>query len=206
MTSVAGLAALATGLVFGLSLIVAVGPQNLFVLQQGVRREHVGLVVAICSSADVALIAAGVGGLGLAIAQHHWPLDMARLGGASFIFLSAALAAHRAFQARTAPHMAASTAGSRAAVVGASVAFTLLNPGVYLDTVVLVGSIANTDQGRQWWFGAGAAVASVLWFAGLGFGARLLAPVFSTARAWWWLDVFTAAVLAAVGCRLLVSA
>jgi L-lysine exporter family protein LysE/ArgO len=206
MVPVAGPTALATGLMFGLSLIVAVGPQNLFVPQQGVRREHVGLVVAICSSADVSLIAAGVAGVGLAIGQRHWLLDLAKLGGAGFVLFAAALAALRVLRDKTASRAHPPMSGSRAAVVAACLAFTLMNPGVYLDTVVLVGSVANANRGHQWWFGAGAAMASVVWFAGLGFGARLLGPIFERPRAWRWLDVFTAAVLTAAGCRLLLAA
>lgn len=201
----AGPAILATGFVFGLSLIIAVGPQNLFVIHQGLRREHLGLVVGVCSSADVALIAAGVGGLGLVIGQRHWLVEVARGGGAAFIFLIAVSAARRASRPLAGQPQDRRTATSRAAVISACLAFTLLNPAVYLDTVVLVGSVANADHGHQWWFGAGAAAASVVWFAALGFGARLLAPVFSRPQAWRWLDVFTAAVLVAVGLRLMVA-
>lgn len=191
-----------TGLVFGFSLIVAVGPQNLFVISQGVRRQHVGLVVGICAAADVALIVAGVGGAGLVIGQRHWLVDVARAGGAAFIFVIAALAARRAWRPPRPAQGRPDAIGPRAAVVNACLAFTLLNPAVYLDTVVLVGSVANSYRGRQWWFGAGAAGASVVWFAALGFGAGLLAPLFARPRAWWWLDVFTAVVLSAVGCHL----
>lgn len=191
-----------TGLVFGFSLIVAVGPQNLFVISQGVRRQHVGLVVGICSAADVALIVAGVGGVGLVIDQRHWLVDVARAGGAVFIFIIAALAVHRAWRPSRPDGERLDAIGPRANIVNACLAFTLLNPAVYLDTVVLVGSVANADRGHQWWFGAGAAGASVVWFAAIGFGAGLLAPLFARPRAWRWLDVFTAVVLSAVGCHL----
>ena len=198
-------AASAAGLLLGLSLIVAVGAQNVYLLRQGMLREYVPLVVGICSASDVVLIAAGVAGGGIAIGDRHWLLEVARIGDALFIFGYAALAARRAWRPATVPSGPSRPATSRPAVTAACLAFTWLNPAVYLDNVVLVGSVANASPGRQWWFGGGAAVASIAWFAVLGFGARLLAPVFARPRSWRLLDVFTAVVMVVIGLRILLA-
>lgn len=196
---------MAAGLLLGLSLIVAIGAQNVYVLRQGMLREYVPLVVGICSASDVVLIAAGVAGGGIAIGDRHWLLEVARIGDALFIFGYAALAARRAFRPATVPSGPLRPAKSRPAVIAACLAFTWLNPAVYLDNVVLVGSVANASPGRQWWFGGGAAVASIVWFAVLGFGARLLASVFARPRSWQFLDVFTAVVMVVIGLRVLLA-
>jgi L-lysine exporter family protein LysE/ArgO len=132
-----------------------------------------------------------------------------RLAGAAFLFAYAAVAGRRALAAgpaSPAPDRAgANGSASRAAVVLACLAFTWLNPAVYLDTVVLIGSVANSSPGRQWWFATGAAVGSVVWFAGLGFGARMLAPLFARPRAWRWLDAFTAVAMTTIGVRVLLG-
>jgi L-lysine exporter family protein LysE/ArgO len=193
------------GLQFGLSLIVAIGAQNTYVLRQGIARAHVPTVVVICAVSDVILIAAGVAGLGAVIGHHHGLLLTVRVVGAAFLFGYAALAARRALRPgrKSADGPAATSAWP--AVVATCLAFTWLNPAVYLDTVVLLGSVAATGP-DPWWFGGGAAVASIAWFAGLGFGARLLAPVFRQPRAWRALDVFVAVVMAVTAARVLVGA
>jgi len=196
---------MAAGLLLGLSLIVAVGAQNIYVLRKGMVREYVPLVVGICAASDVVLIAAGVAAGGIAIGGRHWLLGVARIGDALFVFGYAALAAHRASRPATVPLGPSHPATSRLAVIAACLAFTWLNPAVYLDNVVLAGSVANASPGRQWWFGGGAAVASILWFVLLGFGARLLAPVFDRPRSWRLLDVFTAVVMVAIGLRVLLA-
>jgi L-lysine exporter family protein LysE/ArgO len=196
---------MAAGLLLGLSLIVAIGAQNVYVLRQGMLREYVSLVVGICSASDVVLIAAGVAGGGIAIGDRHWLQEVARIGDALFIFGYAALAARRAWRPATVPFDPSRPATSRPAVAAACLAFTWLNPAVYLDNVVLVGSVANASPGRQWWFGGGAAVASILWFAVLGFGAGLVAPVFARPRSWRLLDIFTAVVMVVIGLRVLLA-
>jgi L-lysine exporter family protein LysE/ArgO len=196
---------LVAGLVFGLSLIVAIGAQNTYVLRQGLLRDHVLTVVAICALSDVTLIAAGVAGAGVALDGRHWLLSTVRVIGATFLFGFAALAARRAFRPVASRPDSSTVGTSRIAVVGACLAFTWLNPAVYLDTVVLLGSVANTRPGHQWWFGGGAALGSLLWFTGLGFGARLLAPVFQRPRAWQVLDIFVAVVMVATGLRVLLD-
>jgi L-lysine exporter family protein LysE/ArgO len=199
-------AALAAGLVFGLSLIVVIGAQNTFVLQQGVLRQHVLTVVVICALSDAVLIGAGVAGAGAAFNGRPWLLRMVQVAGAAFLFGYGALAARRARRPAAWAADSDAVASSRAVVAGTCLAFTWFNPGVYLDTLVLLGSVANSRPGHQWWFGGGAALGSLLWFTGLGFAARLLTPMFTRARAWQLLDVFVAVVMVATGLRVLLSA
>jgi L-lysine exporter family protein LysE/ArgO len=193
------------GLLFGLSLIVAVGAQNTYVLRQGLIRQHLLMVVAICTLSDAVLIAAGVAGAGAALHGRPWLLQSIRIGGAAFLFGYALLAARRARHPTAVADAKTASAPGLPAVIAACLAFTWLNPAVYLDTLVLLGSVANTHRGGQWWFGGGAALASALWFTGLGFGARLLIPVFRTRVAWRMLDVFVALIMAATGVRILLA-
>ncbi|MEK8052692.1 LysE family transporter [Ideonella sp. DXS22W] len=191
-------------LALSLGLIVAIGAQNAFVLRQGLRREHVGSVVALCAAADALLIAAGV--LGMAQALGRSPLLARALALAGALFL--AVYAWRAWQrARRPQRLAAaeSVAGaSRGAVLAQALAFTVLNPHVYLDTVLLVGSIgAQQPQALRGWFIAGASAGSVLWFTALGFGARWLAPWFARPRAWQLLDGLIALTMAVLALLLL---
>jgi len=190
------------GFLTGLSLIVAIGAQNAFVLRQGVRREHVGPVVAVCVAADLLLISAGTAGLGSLVHAHPVALTVARYGGAAFLTTLAVLAVRRARRPdRLDP--AASGPARLAPVLGTCLALTFLNPHVYLDTVVLLGSIAG-QQNQPWGFASGAGAASLLWFTALGFGAALLRPVFARPRAWQVLDLGVAAVMATLAVVLAV--
>jgi L-lysine exporter family protein LysE/ArgO len=198
-------AALLAGLAFGLSLLVAIGPQNTFVLRQGLRREHVLAVVGICAVSDILLIVCGVAGGSAVLRGRDWLMAVMRIGGAAFLLGYGVLAARRAWRGTSALPARQEVQLSRAAVIAASFAFTWLNPAVYLDTVVLLGSVANNRPGHQWWFGVGAALASVLWFVVLGFGARLLSRWIQRPRAWQVLDVLVAIVMAATAVRLLVA-
>jgi len=176
------------GLLTGLTLIVAIGAQNAFVLRQGLAREHVVPVVAICAVSDLLLIVAGVAGIGTVVEQAGWVIEVVRWFGVAFL---TAYGIRSLLQARRSTGLAAeapATLSRRTAVLTAT-ALTWLNPHVYLDTVLLLGSIANTHGDDRWWFAAGAGVASLLWFAGLGFGARLLSPLLALPRAWQVLDV-----------------
>jgi L-lysine exporter family protein LysE/ArgO len=176
------------GLLTGLTLIVAIGAQNAFVLRQGLAREHVVPVVAICAVSDLVLIVAGVAGIGTVVEQAGWVIDVVRWFGVAFL---TAYGVRSLLQARRSAGLAAEApaASSRRAAVLTATALTWLNPHVYLDTVLLLGSIANTHGDDRWWFAVGAGVASLLWFAGLGFGARLLSPLLALPRAWQVLDV-----------------
>ena len=195
------------GLLTGLSLIVAIGAQNAYVLRQGVRREHIGAVVLVCAFSDLVLIVAGVSGVGALVEHSGWLLDAVRWFGVVFLLWYALGALRRAWShdALTATGGAPERA-ARGPVVGRAVALTWLNPHVYLDTVLLLGSIAAVHDddvsGGRWWFALGACVASIVWFSGLGFGARLLAPLLARPRAWQVLDVFVAATMIFVAVRL----
>ncbi len=201
------------GLILGLSLIVSIGPQNAYVLQQGAVGGDVIAAVAVCLSADIILIAAGTAGGGALVEGHRWLLTAARLVGAAFILTYAGLASRRAWRAEhglskagvtSAPSTPTGRAG-RLAAVSTCLAFTWLNPWVYLDTVVLLGSVANTHPGQRWWFASGAMVASGIWFVGLGYAARQLAPVLRHPRAGQILDLLVAVLMLLTGLRLLLD-
>ena len=166
------------GFATSLSLIVAIGAQNAFVLRQGIRNEHVLPVVIICAVSDLVLIMAGVAGVGALVTAHPHLLTVARYGGAVFLVGYGLLAARRALRPTT---LTPSDAGpaSLKSVLLTCLALTFLNPHVYLDTVVLLGTLASQQGDARWRFGAGAAAASLVWFFGLGFGARRLAGLFA---------------------------
>lgn len=206
MISSQALTSFIAGLLFGLSLIVAIGAQNTFVLRQGALRQHVITVVVICSLSDVVLIAAGVAGAGAAVTGRHWVLIALRVVGAALLFAYGAVATRRAVREPTVTHGPRPGASSRGAVIAACLVFTWLNPAVYLDTVVLLGSVANTRPGHQWWFGGGAALGSIAWFAALAFGAGLLAPVLRRPGAWRMLDAFVAVIMTVTALRVLSAA
>jgi L-lysine exporter family protein LysE/ArgO len=177
------------GLVLSFGLIVAIGAQNAFVLRQGLRREHVGSVVLFCAAADAVLIMAGVFGMARALADRpEWARALA-LAGALFL----AWYGWKALMRMRNPNRLQAALGGeglkKSAAVAQAAAFTLLNPHVYLDTVLLVGSMgAQQPAPLQGWFVAGAAVASATWFGLLGFGARWMAPWFAHPKAWQVLD------------------
>lgn len=236
-----------SGLGLGLSLIVAIGAQNVFVLRQGIRREHVLAVVVVCALSDAVLIVAGVAGLGFLIATAPWLVVVARWAGALFLLGYGLLAARRAWRgdasglevddrgavapgvggmpapsAATAP-AATSDGGATAGVATAGVAtttrpsrtrlapvlltvlaLTWLNPHVYLDTVLMLGSIAATHGEQRWLFAGGAVLASILWFTALGFGARYLGRWLRTPRSWRILDAVIAVVMIALAVSLVL--
>jgi L-lysine exporter family protein LysE/ArgO len=196
------------GLGLGLSLIVAIGAQNAFVLRQGLRREHVLVVVAICALSDLVLIALGIGGGGLLFTAVPWLVEVVRWVGAAFLLLYGLFAARRALRPSRleTTDTAMPKTASALAVAATSLALTWLNPHVYLDTVLLLGTVAGTHGEARWAFGAGAGVGSILWFSALGFGARLLAPVFARPIAWRILDAIIAVVMIALAISLAVSA
>ena len=190
------------GFATGLTLIVAIGAQNAFILRQGIRREHVLPVVAICTVSDMALMAAGVAGFGALITAHPQVVTLARFGGAAFLIVYGMLAARRAWRPSG---LTPSEAGpSRlAGVVLTCLAFTFLNPHVYLDTVVLIGALSNEHRDGRWLFGVGAAVASAVWFTTLGFGAGRLRGLFARPTAWRILDGLIAVTMIALGVAVL---
>ena len=244
---------LLAGLGLGFSLIIAIGAQNLFVLRQGLRREHVLAVAAICAISDAVLIALGVSGIGLVLEAVPWLVDVVRWAGALFLVTYGVLAARRAWKptgaalgstdgpdagtdvaepahrsdaqspagsahamgARderplnganvgTAPRRATPARTALLSVILTCLALTWLNPHVYLDTVFLLGTVASTHGDARWLFAAGAIAASLIWFFGLAFGARLLSRWLSTPRAWRILDGVIAVVMIALGVSLVL--
>ena len=183
------IASLVTGLTLSASLIVAIGAQNAFVLRQGLRREHIAGVVAVCALLDIVLMAAGVSGLGAALAQQPGLLQVATLGGALVLAWYGLSAFRRAFNRHTLQAELSGAPQSSRQVLVQALSISLLNPHVYLDTVLLVGSIgARQVAGTQGAFLVGASLASALWFAALGFGAQMLSPLFARPLAWRLLD------------------
>lgn len=199
----AALVATLAGAGFGLSLIVAIGAQNAFVLRQGLRGEHVLAVVMICAFSDILLIALGIAGIGSLLDLAPWLLDAMRIGGAAFLLAYAVIAGRRAIRPGA---IDPETSGAPTALwptVTTAVALTWLNPHVYLDTILLLGSVAGTHGDDRWWFGVGAAVGSIIWFSALGFGARLLRPLFSKPASWRILDALIAIIMATIAASLL---
>ncbi|MFJ9101652.1 LysE/ArgO family amino acid transporter [Streptomyces sp. NPDC102405] len=203
----ASLSAAAAGFGTGLSLIVAIGAQNAFVLRQGIRRDAVLAVVGICALSDALLIALGVGGVGAVVVA--WPGALTLVGwiGGGFLLCYGVLAARRVIRPGESGLRAEGAAtGSRKRAVLTCLAMTWLNPHVYLDTVFLLGSIA-ADRGQlRWTFGLGAVLASLCWFAALGFGARLLSRFLAKPTAWRVLDGLVAATMVALGATLVAGA
>jgi L-lysine exporter family protein LysE/ArgO len=183
------------------SLIVAIGAQNAYVLRTGLARHHVGLVVAVCALSDAVLVVAGVLGVGGLVTAHPGLLTVVRWVGAAY------LVGYGVLCLRNARHPKGLEVGgtqrSRSGVLATVLALTWLNPHVYLDTVLLLGTIANHEgpTGR-WWFAAGAAGASILWFCGLGFGARFASPALARPRAWQVLDVLIGVVMLLIALKL----
>jgi L-lysine exporter family protein LysE/ArgO len=198
------LLATASGLVLGLGLIVAIGAQNAFVLRQGLRVEYVAAVVAVCIASDLVLIGAGVLGAGAVLSRLPWLIPVVCFAGAAFLLGYGLLAARRALRPGALLPDAAGARAGLAVTVGTCLALTWLNPHVYLDTVVLLGSTASTYGRHRWQFAAGAGLGSAVWFAGLGYGARLLRPVFARPAAWRILDGAIAIVMTLLAVSLLI--
>ncbi len=194
-----------TGLATGLALIIAIGSQNAYLLRQGIRREHVLELVLFCALSDALLIALGIAGAGVLIQRSPQLLTLTRLGGAAFLVTYGALAAWRAARGGQ-MHVGQAGSTTLTAALATCFGFTFLNPHVYLDTVVLVGSVANQHGSTgRWLFGAGAMSASLLWFSALGFGARLLIPLFQRRAAWRLLDALIALTMFSLALLLLRS-
>ena len=197
------LAPFLNGFATSAALIVAIGAQNAFVLRCGLKREHVLPVVLVCALSDALLITLGILGLVALVQASPRALLVARYGGAAFLFAYGALAARRAFGREALTVADAPSIGLRAALL-ACLAFTYLNPHCWLDTVVLLGSIASQQPpAARFWFGLGATSASVAWFFALGYGARLLRPVFARPAAWKVLDAAITLVMWSLAASLL---
>lgn len=183
-----------------------IGAQNAFVLRQGIRREHVLAVCLACAVSDAVLILAGVAGIGAATGALPWLLPALRWGGFAFLAWYGARAFLSAWRGGAALTAAGQGAAALWPVLLTCLALTWLNPHVWLDTVVLIGAISAQFPGREWTFGAGAATASLVFFFALGYGARLLAPLFARPLAWRLLDVLVGCLLWSVAASLAFGA
>lgn len=188
------------GLGTGLSLILAIGAQNAFVLKQGLMRRHVLAVCLFCAISDAILIAAGVAGMSMAGARAPLLMEAMRWGGVAFLLLYGLRSFRAAFTGGEALRPEGQGNGLYT-TLAAIAALTWLNPHVYLDTVVFLGSIAAQWPDRTS-FAAGAISGSFLFFFSLGYGARLVAPVFARPRAWQVLEVAVGCVMWAIAIRL----
>ncbi|MGO3741396.1 LysE/ArgO family amino acid transporter [Kerstersia sp.] len=198
--------AFSAGFFSGAGLIVAIGAQNAFVLRQSLAQRHVGLVVSLCALSDILFILCGVAGIEALVSRWPGLLIWLRFGGAAFLAAYGAQAAWRAWRGQASMNQAGLGAAGRRRVILTCLAFTFLNPHVYLDTMVLLGSLAAQYAGlTRWVFAAGACAASVAWFVSLGYGARLLAPLFRRPAAWRVLDALVAVFMLALCLLLLVK-
>jgi L-lysine exporter family protein LysE/ArgO len=194
------------GLGLQASLIVAVGPQNAFVLRQGLCREHVWPVVALCTLADVALLAAGAGGVSAAVCALPWLQSLLRWSGAAAVGAFGVRALARAIRPGALSPAEGAFPGSRGAAVRQAAAFTFLNPHVYLDALLFAGTVAASQPaGGAPWFVAGASAASAAWFCGIGLAAQALAPRLARPSAFRLLDAATGVVMCLLALRLVVS-
>lgn len=199
------IAALLAGAGLGGSLIIAIGAQNAYVLRQGLRREHVLPIVAFCALSDAALIAVGVAATGAITDAVPRVASVIRWGGAAFLIAYGLMALRRAVRTGGLSADPGGKPVSRGRALTTAAALTWLNPHVYLDTLLLVGSVASSHGDARWVFGAGAAAASVVWFAGLGFGARVLSRYFARPLAWRILDLLIAVTMLTIGIGLILS-
>lgn len=222
-----GIIALLSGFGLCLGLILSIGAQNAVVLRQGLRREHVGIVVLVSVVSDAILQTIGVAGVATLVTSHPWLETTARWAGAAFIVGFALLSARRAWRgggsleaapeaadAPAASDAAAPSGGvavatrarsSRLATLATILAVTWLNPHAIVETTVVLGSVAATHGDARWWFLAGGIAASTLWFVGFGYGARFLAPLLRTERAWRILDGTIAVVMLVIAVTLVAG-
>jgi len=193
------------GFLLGLSLIVAIGAQNAFVLRQGLRREHVFAICAVCAGSDAVLIAAGVAGFGALVNAAPWLAPAMRFGGAAFLLAYALRSLWSAWRNPGVLNPSADLQKSLGATLLTCLAFTWLNPHVYLDTVVLLGSVSTRYAGQRLAFALGAMTSSFLFFFALGYGARLLRPLFANPKAWRILDAVIGVTMALLAAKLVLE-
>jgi L-lysine exporter family protein LysE/ArgO len=198
------LTAIFAGFILGGSLIIAIGAQNAFILRQGLLLQHVLPLVVFCATSDAALILLGVAGFGEAIKAAPSLLKAVTWGGAAFLLWYGFTAFRRAMVPGVLEAGQGAGLSLRAALAQCA-AFTWLNPHVYLDTVVLVGGISTTFGDYRWWYALGAVTASFVWFFALGYGARLLTPVFQKPMAWKALDIIIGCVMWGLAVKVLLT-
>jgi len=196
--------AILPGLLTGLSLIVAIGAQNAFVLTQGLLRKHVLIIVLMCALSDATLIALGVFGLGSLITALPWLLEAIRWVGVAFLVWYGSTSLRRFIKSESLQAAQLSPASLKQTVL-TTLALTFLNPHVYLDTVIFVGGIANQFGEQKWFFALGAMTSSFIWFFSLGFGAKRASVLVSKPAFWKILDIFIAAVMYSLAITLAVA-
>ena len=194
-----------TGFLSGLSLIIAIGAQNAYVLRLGLTRRYVGIAVVICSISDALLIIAGTAGMGALVQSHKTLLKGVSWIGAVYLITYALIAFNRARKPEVLLPSEQEPPSFRSVIL-AVVAFTWLNPHVYLDTVLLLGSIGSQFGGDRWWFALGASIASVLWFTTLGYGSKAAAKIMSRPITWRILDIFIGIVMTTIAVSLIKTA
>ncbi|MBF9058537.1 LysE family transporter [Rhodobacterales bacterium HKCCSP123] len=192
----------AAGFALSFSLILAIGAQNAFVLRQGLRRAHVGTVVAVCCISEGILIFSGVAGFGALAEAAPWAIEAMRWGGAAFLVGYGLKSLRAAWAATEALEAGGPAEQGLGAAVATTLALTWANPHVYLDTLGLIGAVATTYGPARWMFGSGALAASVLFFVLLGYGARALAPLFARPMAWKLLDALVGVTMLALAAKL----
>ena len=193
--------AILPGFLTGLSLIMAIGAQNAFVIRQGLTRKHVLLVVAICALSDAFLILIGVAGLGVLISSLPWLLEIVRWFGVAYLTWFGIKSLRSAFKTQSLDASGVQS-GSAKTVVLSVLGFTFLNPHVYLDTVILLGSIGNQFGVDKWWFALGGMVASIVWFSSIAFGAKAASRFMAKPVFWKVLDLVIAAVMFGIAIML----
>ena len=199
------MSAFVSGLLLGAGLIIAIGAQNAFVLRQGLLKTHVFALCLLCASSDALLITLGVLGFGTLIQQSQTALIIVQFAGAAFLFFYGLQALMRALKPQAIEDIAGTGSSIRSVLVTA-LALTFLNPHVYLDTVVLLVGISTQYFGfDRLWFGAGAVLASFLWFFVLGYGARFLIPIFQKRRSWQILDTLIAIIMWVIAYSLIAD-
>jgi L-lysine exporter family protein LysE/ArgO len=204
MTAGAAVPAL-QGFAMMLSLIVAIGAQNTFLFRQAIQRSYVTVLVLLFWLSDATLVLVGVSGVGAVVNRLPAVMILIKIGGAVVLFGYAAMALRRMIKGESLDVEGGKRLGL-AAAIGTGLALTWLNPHVYLDTVLMIGAVANSHYGSaRWWFAAGTLVASLAWFVALGYGARLLRPLFRRPIAWRILDSAIAVIMILVGVRLLLG-
>jgi L-lysine exporter family protein LysE/ArgO len=189
------------GFFTGLSLIIAIGAQNAFVIRQGLTKKHVLLVVSICALSDALLILLGVAGLGALISGLPWLLEIVRWFGVAYLTWFGIKSLRSAFKTQSLDASGVQS-GSAMTVILSVLGFTFLNPHVYLDTVILLGSIGNQFGPDKWWFALGGAIASIIWFSSIGFGARAASRFMAKPVFWKVLDLVIAAVMFGIAIML----
>ena len=193
------------GFSLGLSFIVAIGSQNAFVLKQGLKGEHLLLICSICAASDAVLILVGVSGFSVLLLSYPELVSVARYGGAIFLFIYGLLSFYSAWKSKESLNPSDIKSNSWVTSVLTCLAFTWLNPHVYLDTVVLLGSISSQFANELSYFAAGATSASFVFFFSLGYGARALRPVFARARSWRILEILIGFIMWGIAAKLIFT-